>query len=66
MGVLDYRLSEATGERVAQVPHCLGYLRQGRGWLWELYFQLIEPLVKAGMKLSAQGVPLFSCTNLLE
>ena len=66
MGVLDYRLSQATGECLAQVPHRLGDLRSGRCWLLELCFQRIEPLVKAGMKLPAQGVPLFSCTDLLE
>jgi hypothetical protein len=66
MGVLDFRLSQATGERVAQVPHRLGHLRSGRCGLLELGFQRIEPLVKAGMKLPAQGVPLFSCTDLLE
>ena len=27
MSVLDYRLSQATGERLAQVPHRLGHLR---------------------------------------
>jgi hypothetical protein len=27
MGMLDYRLSQATGARVAQVPHGLGHLR---------------------------------------
>ena len=31
-----------------------------------LLFEGIEPLVKAGMELLAQGVPLFSCTNLLK
>ena len=32
----------------------------------ELAFQLVEPLVKAGMERLAQGLPLFSCTDLLE
>jgi hypothetical protein len=29
-------------------------------------YQRIKPLVKAGMELPTQGVPLFSCTDLLE
>src|SRR5437763_9538399 len=66
ISVLDYRLSQATGERLAQVPHRLGYLRKGRLGLWELLLQSIEPLVKAVMELVAERVPLFSCTHLLE
>ena len=65
MGVLDSRLRQATGERLAQVPHRRGSLRSGRCGLLELCLQRIAPLGKAGMKLPAQGVPLFSCTDLL-
>jgi hypothetical protein len=66
MSVHHYHLSQAAGKLLTQVPHGLGYLRQGRCWLLELCFQPIKPLVKAGMELPAQGVPLFSCTDLLE
>src|SRR4029453_12117589 len=66
IGVLDDRLRQAAGERLAQAPHRRSHLCQGRCRLLELCFQPIKPLVKAGMELPAQGVPLFSCTDLLE
>ena len=66
MGMLNYGRSQAPGECLAQVPHRLGHLRSGWGWLLELGCQRIAPLLKAGMKLPAQGVPLFACTDLLE
>jgi hypothetical protein len=59
-------LRQAAGQLLAQVPHGLGHLRQGRCGLLKLGFQPVKPLVKAGMELPAQGIPLFSCTNLLE
>jgi len=66
MGVLENGLGETAGERLAKVPYCLGPLRSRRRGLLEVCFQPIEPLVKAGMELPAQGVPLFACTDLLE
>ena len=58
--------SEATGERLTQVPDRLGHLCEGRRGFLKLCFQSIEPLVKAVMKVVAQCVPLFSCTDLLK
>jgi hypothetical protein len=66
MGMRDERLSQATSERLAQVPSRLGHLCEGWRRLVELCFQLVEPLVKTRMELPAQGVPLFACTDLLE
>jgi hypothetical protein len=64
--VRNDRLSQAAGPLLTQVPHGLRHLRSGRCWGSELGFQPVKPLVKAGMELPAQGVPLFSCTDLLE
>ena len=64
MGVIDKRFGEPTGEVLAQPPHRLGDVRQGRLGFGKLGFQVIEPLIKAIMEWVAQGRPLFACTHL--
>src|SRR5215216_5869282 len=49
---------DAPSELLAQVPHRGGHLRKSDWGLVPLLLESIEPLVKAGMELLAQGVPL--------
>jgi hypothetical protein len=59
-------LRHTAGERVAQVPHRLGHVGEGRLRLVELRLQAIEPLGKALMELVAACIPLLACTDLLK
>jgi hypothetical protein len=60
------RLGDTSGELLAQSPHRCCHLWQGGRRLVPLRLQGIEPLVKARMELVTQGIPLFSCTDLLK
>jgi hypothetical protein len=62
--MFDNCLGDATGELLAQGPDRLTDLRERRfGW-GQLGFDCIKPPVKALMELRAQGLSLFSCTDL--
>jgi len=62
--MFDNRLGHATGELLAQRPNRLADLGERRCGCGQLGFDLIKLLVKTRMELLAQGLPLFSCTNL--
>ena len=60
------RLGDASGELLAQGPHRGRHLWEGGRRLMPLRLQSIEPLVKALVELVTQGIPLFSCADLLK
>jgi hypothetical protein len=51
--MVNHRLGHACGERLAQPPNRLTHLGSGQLGVGQLAFHLIEPLVKAFVKLLA-------------
>ena len=64
MGLLHNRLTQAAREVLTQLPYGLSHLGQAGLGIRQLLFSAIEPLVKAGVEVVAQPLPLGTCAHL--